>query len=484
MAVPSLLLCLLLLVSPHLGCSYHTSYTRDGRHHVLRSNRDPRRRPKPTCSSAHSAHSAVPVVHRLSPCSPLAGAARNQQPERRSVADVLHRDALRLRSLLHREEDNHRTPAPAAPPGGGVSIPSRGEPIEELPGAFEYHVVAGFGTPMQKLPVGFDTTTTGATLLQCTPCGSGADHAFDPSASSSVSQVPCGSPDCPFHGCSGRPSCTLSVSFNNTLLGNATFFTDTLTLTPSSSATVDKFRFACLEGIAPGPAEDGSAGILDLSRNSHSLPSRLVASSPPHAVAFSYCLPASTADVGFLSLGATKPELLGRKVSYTPLRGSPSNGNLYVVDLVGLGLGGPDLPIPPAAIAGDDTILELHTTFTYLKPQVYAVLRDSFRKSMSEYPAAPPLGSLDTCYNFTGLDAFSVPAVTLKFAGGADVDLWMDEMMYFTDPDNHFSIGCLAFVAQDDDCDGGTVIGSMAQMSTEVVYDVRGGKVGFVPYRC
>lgn len=425
-----------------------------------------------------SGSEAVPVVHRLSPCSPL-GAGQKQQ-ERPSVADVLHRDALRLRSLF-RDDNKIGSPASAPAPtssGGGVSIPSRGDPIEELPGAFEYHVIAGFGTPVQQFAMGFDTITTGATLLQCKPCAAGepCDHPYDPSASSSVAQVPCGSPDCPFKGCSG-PSCTLSVTLNNTLLGNATFLTDTLTLTPST--TVDNIRFACLEaGIAPG---DSSTGILDLSRNSHSLPSRLVPSSPD-AVAFSYCLPSSPGYVGFLSFGATKPELLGRKVSYTPLRSSRRNGNLYVVELVGLGLGGPDLPIPRANFAGD-TIFELHTTFTYLKPRVYAVLRDSFRESMSQYPVAPPLGRLDTCYNFTGLNAFFVPAVTLKFDGGAELDFGMDEMMYFPDPENPFSIGCLAFAAQHDG-DHGAVIGSMAQTSTEVVYDVRGGKVGFVPYRC
>jgi len=423
-----------------------------------------------------SSSDALPVVHRLSPCSPL-GTARNQQMEKPSVADVLHRDAVRLRSLFQEHNHGSRFPAPApTSAGGGLSIPSRGDPIQKLPGALEYHVIAWFGTPVQQFTVGFDTTTPGATLLRCKPCAANepCDHAFDPSASSSIAQVPCGSPDCPFKGCSG-PSCTLSVSTNNNLLGNATFFTDTLTLTPWN--TVDNFRFVCLEvGFGPG---DSSTGILDLSRNSHSLASRAAPSSPD-AVAFSYCLPSYPSDVGFLSLGATKPELLGRKVSYTPLRSNHRNGNLYVVELVGLGLGGVDLPIPRATIARGGTILELHTTFTYLKPQVYAVLRDEFRKSMSQYPVAPPLGSLDTCYNFTALNSFSVPAVTLKFDGGAEVDLWMDEMMYFHEPGNHFSVGCLAFVAQD----GGAVIGSMAQMSTEVVYDVRGGKVGFVPYRC
>ncbi|RLN11441.1 protein ASPARTIC PROTEASE IN GUARD CELL 2-like [Panicum miliaceum] len=425
-AFPSLLFCLVLLASPYLGCSYHTSYyTHGGKHYALRS--------------------------------------------------------LDLRSL--RGEDNHWAPAPApgpsAPGGAWVSIPVRGDPMESLPGAFEYHVVVGFGTPVQELTVGFDTRTTGATLLKCTPCAATepCDQAFEPSASSSLAQIPCGSPDCPFRGCSG-PSCTLSISMNNTLLGNATFVTDKLTLT--SWATVENFRFACMEaGFRP---RDDSTGILDLSRNSHSLASRVPSS--PDTVAFSYCLPSSAGTVGSLSLGAPKPDLSGHKVSYTPLRSNPGNGNLYVVELVGVGLGGHDLSVPPTAFAGD-TIVDLHTTFTYLRPEVYSVLRDNFRQWMTEYKPAPPLGVLDTCYNFTGRNFFAVPGVTLKFNGAADVDLSMNGMMYFPDPGNHFSIACLAFAAAPTtNAREAAVIGNRAQSSMEVVYDVRGGKIGFVPYRC
>ncbi|CAL5047446.1 unnamed protein product [Urochloa decumbens] len=477
--LPPLLFCLVLLVSPYLGSSsYHTSYTYDGKHYVIRSNRDPRQ-PKQTPTCQRSSSDGLPVLHRLSPCSPHgAAAARSQETTTTSVADVLHRDALRLRSLFG-DKDNHGAPAPApSAPGGVVSIPSRGDPIETLPGAFEYHVTAGFGTPVQEFTVGFDTLTAGATLLKCTPCAATerCNEAFEPSASSSVRQVPCGSPDCPFHSCSGSPSCTFSMTANNTLLGNVTFLTDTLTL--ASSTTLDSFRFACLEaGFRP---KNNSTGVLDLSWNSHSLASR--APAILGTAAFSYCLPSSPDTMGFLSIGPPKPEVSGRKAIYTPLRTSSYNGNLYVVDLVGLGLGGPDLSVPPAAFAGD-TLLDLRTTFTYLRPEAYAALRDGFRGRMSQYPTAPPLGKLDTCYNFTGLNMFMVPVVTLKFDGGADVDLSTDEMMYFPDPDNHFSIACLAFAAAPEHAEV-AVVGNRAQASTEVVYDVRGGKLGFVPYRC
>ncbi|CAN6178341.1 unnamed protein product [Urochloa humidicola] len=478
-AIPSLLIFLVLLVSPYLGSSYHTSYTHGGKHYAIRSNSDPRQpKQNPTCRPSSS--DGVPVLHRLSPCSPHSAAAPSEDTT--TVADVFHRDALRLRSLFG-DNENHGAPAPgpSAPGvGGGVSIPSRGDPKQALPGAFEYHVAVGFGTPVQQLAVGFDTFTSGATLLKCTQCAAMEpcdDEVFEPSASSTVRVVPCGSSECPFLGCSAGGSCTPSMSANNTLLGNVTFLIDTLTLT--SSTTLDNFRFACLEaGFRPN---SNSTGVLDLSRNSHSLASR--APAYPGTVAFSYCLPSSPNAVGFLSIAPPKPELSGHEAIYTPLRTNQNNSNLYVVNLIGLGLGGDDLLVPPTAFAGD-TLLDLRMTFTYLRPEAYAALRDGFRRRMAEYPVAPPLGTLDTCYNFTGLNGFTMPVVTLKFDGGADVDLSIDEIIYFPDRDNHFSVACLAFAAAPERTRGAALVGNWAQASKEVVYDVRGGKLGFVPYRC
>ncbi|CAN6221558.1 unnamed protein product [Urochloa humidicola] len=267
------------------------------------------------------------------------------------------------------------------------------------------------------------------------------------------------------------------MSANNTFLENVTFLTDTLTLT--SSTTVDNFRFACHE--AGFRSKSNSTGLLDLSRNSHSLASR--APAYPGTVAFSYCLPSSPNAVGFLSIAPPKPELSGHKEIYTPLRTNQNNSNSYVVNLVGLGLGGHDLSVPPAAFAGD-MILDLRMTSTSLRPEAYAALRDGFRRRMAEYPVVPIPGTLDTCYNFTGLNAITMPVVTLKFDGGADVDLSMNQMMYFPNPDNRYSVACLAFAPAPENMRVAAVIGNRAQASTEVVYDVRGGKLGFVPYRC
>uniref|UniRef100_A0A8R7V6I1 Xylanase inhibitor C-terminal domain-containing protein n=1 Tax=Triticum urartu TaxID=4572 RepID=A0A8R7V6I1_TRIUA len=182
---------------------------------------------------------------------------------------------------------------------------------------------------------------------------------------------------------------------------------------------------------------------------------------------------------GLPLLRATRPNI----VSYATLKSKASRPNLYFLRLVGVSVGRVDIPVPPHALAGD-ALMELHTTFTYLQPKVYAALRDQFRGWMGQYPVAPPYGELDTCYNFTGQSSVGVPAVELTFEGGAGLEPGVQQTMYFKDRGNIFSVGCLAFAPVPAHARGITVIGTLAQATTEVAYDLRGGKVGFVPKSC
>jgi hypothetical protein len=415
-----------------------------------------------------SAEDGLPVMHRLSPCSP---SAAGLDESKISVGDAFYRDALRLHSLFGSWKESSKTT--------GLTIPSTGNPLVALPGANEYHVTVGFGSPAQKLTVGFDTATTGATFLQCKPCAAGAPchKAFDPSRSSSLAQIPCGSGDCPFKACPGHRCTAAAVTKKGRVLQNATFVTDMLTV--GTSIPVFNFRVACLEMGAR--TTDSSSGVLDLSRERHSLASRVFLS--PHTVAFSYCLPWDPYNPGFLSFDTTRPERAGRRVTYTKLRHNALHPNLYFIKLVGASILGEVLPVRRSTVSGD-ALLEVHTTFTYLMPDLYAVLRDKFRGSMKGYPVAPSSGELDTCYDFTHLKSIVVPVITLRFEGGASLELEIEHTMYFKDNRNFFSVGCLAFAPLPLYAPGVAIIGSMAQAQTEVVYDVLGGKVGFVPNRC
>jgi hypothetical protein len=62
-----------------------------------------------------------------------------------------------------------------------------------------------------------------------------------------------------------------------------------------------------------------------------------------------------------------------------------------------------------------------------------------------------------------------------------------NQMLYYDDPAAApFTLACLAFAALDtgDDGEAFSVIGSYTLASAGVVYDVAGGKVGFIPGSC
>ncbi|XBI23888.1 hypothetical protein VPH35_049053 [Triticum aestivum] len=258
---------------------------------------------------------------------------------------------------------------------------------------------------------------------------------------------------------------------------NATAVMDTLAL---SQVTQENIRAICLE--MGSETSESLSGILDLSRDNHSLASG--APSSPDTVAFSYCLPSTVASQGFLSIGAPRPEHSRHFVVYTPLRTHTLLPNMYVVRLTKLDGGGVDVKIPYALHAGN-ALFMLGTTFTYLMPDTYVILREQFKSQMTEYRVAPSMGDLDTCYNFTGLTRMSMPPITLWFEGWAYIVPGMEQMMYFGRRGDIFSVGCLAFAAASDLPPGITaVIGTLLQERTEVVYDVHGGKMGFSHKQC
>jgi len=168
--------------------------------------------------------------------------------------------------------------------------------------------------------------------------------------------------------------------------------------------------------------------------------------------------------------------------------GDPELAIMYFIDVVGMSLGGEELPIPPGTFGSNaSTNLDVGTTFTMLAQDVYTPLRDAFRKQMSQYNrSSPGFAGFDTCFNFTGLHEITIPLVRFKFGNGESLLIDGDQMLYYDDPTTGpFTMACLAFTAFDDGGDVlSAVIGTYTLASTEVVYDVAGGKVGFIPWSC
>ena len=429
-------------------------------------------------------------MHRQSPCSQFHGLPSL------TAADVLRRDA----SLIWRRFSSQSSLVAALPPATAaaalapspaatVLAPSPAATIiptnvsSDPRGALDYIVLVNYGTPEQQFPVFLDTRSVGASMLRCKPCASGSndcDPAFDTSQSSTFANVLCGSPDCPTN-CSGGSFCPLDSIYSAI---NGTFAEDVLTLTPSTA--IDNFKFVCLNRSKPG--DQPVAGTLDLSRDPNSLPSQLSSSGQAPAAAFSYCLPKSPSSQGFLSLGVNATVKDDNVTVHAPLVSNsyPELASLYFIDLVGMSLGDEDLPIPVGTFGSNGTNLDVGTTFTMLAPDAYTALSNSFQKQMSQYNfSSPGIDGFDTCFNFTDLNDLVIPNVQFKFSNGDILEIHADQMLYYDDTDAApFTMACLAFSSLDAGDSFSAVIGSYTLATTEVVYNVAGGEVGFIPWSC
>ena len=414
----------------------------------------------------------LPVVHRQSPWSPLHGLPSL------TASDVLRRDISRVGRRISSQSSAVAAPSTAAT----TIIPANGSSDSRLPGALDYSVLVSYGTPEQQFPVLLDTSI-GASLLRCKPCTSGSDDcdpAFDTSRSSTFAHVLCGSPDCPTN-CSGGSFCPLDSIYSAI---NGTFAEDVLTLAPSTA--IDNFKFVCLNRSKPG--NQPVAGTLDLSRDRNSLPSQLSSSGQAPSAAFSYCLPKSSSSQGFLSLGVNATVKNDNVTVHAPLVSNsyPELASLYFIDLVGMSLGDEDLPIPVGTFGKNGANVDVGTTFTMLATDAYTALSNSFQKQMSQYNfSSPGIDGFDTCFNLTGVRDLTIPVLRFKFSNGERLLIDFEQMLHFDDrAAAPFTMTCLAFSSLDAGDVLSAVIGTYTLASTEVVYDVAGGKVGFIPWSC
>ena len=95
---------------------------------------------------------------------------------------------------------------------------------------------------------------------------------------------------------------------------------------------------------------------------------------------------------------------------------------------------------------------------------------------MAQYPLGPTAGELDTCYYLSG--SFTVPKISFSFDGGAVVDLPPGNIMISeTNPPRM----CLAFYGYVDKIN---ILGNIMQKGFEVVHDISGARIGFIPNAC
>ncbi|KAG8636431.1 aspartyl protease family protein At5g10770 isoform X2 [Manihot esculenta] len=410
---------------------------------------------------------SLKVVHRHGPCSQLNQGKAGKAP---SHTKILLQDESRVKSIhskLSGTNDVKLTDAATLPAHDGSSI-----------GSGNYIVTVGLGTPKKDLSLIFDTGSD-LTWTQCQPCARSCykqkDPIFDPSQSTSYTNISCGSSLCDsLASATGNTlncassTCVYGIQYGDSSFSVGFFGKERLTLTPTD--VFENFYFGC--GQNNQGLFGGSAGLLGLGRDPLSLVSQ---TSQKYNKLFSYCLPSSSSSTGFLTFGGYS----SKSVKFTPLSTISAGPSFYGLDFTGISVGGSKLSISQSVFSTAGAIIDSGTVITRLPPAAYSALRSAFRQLMTKYPTAPALSILDTCYDFTNYKTVTIPKIGLFFNGGIEVDIDATGILYV----NKISQVCLAFAGNSDASDV-AILGNVQQRSLEVVYDGAAGKVGFAAGGC
>ncbi|KAF2313047.1 hypothetical protein GH714_008888 [Hevea brasiliensis] len=187
-----------------------------------------------------------------------------------------------------------------------MQLPFRPRTAGALVQAGNYIVTVGLGTPKKDLSLIFDTGSD-LTWTQCEPCVRSCykqkDPTFDPSQSTSYTNISCGSSLCnSLASATGNTlncdssTCVYGIQYGDSSFSVGFFGKERLTLTPTEA--FDNFYFGC--GQNNQGLFGGSAGLLGLGRDPLSLVSQ---TSRKYNKLFSYCLPSSSSSTGFLTFG-------------------------------------------------------------------------------------------------------------------------------------------------------------------------------------
>uniref|UniRef100_A0A8I6Y602 Peptidase A1 domain-containing protein n=1 Tax=Hordeum vulgare subsp. vulgare TaxID=112509 RepID=A0A8I6Y602_HORVV len=411
------------------------------------------------------AGAAVPLVHRHGPC------AKSQSTDKpSSFADALHRSRVRADYIMSRS----RATTMHEQEKGKVSVPAYlGTSVDSQ----EYVVTLGLGTPAVEQVLLLDTGSD-LSWVQCAPCNSSdcygqKDPLFDPRKSSTYAPIPCGSDVCKTlqsnhldNGCTmngTHSQCGFRVEYGDGSKTKGVYSNEALTLAPG--VVIQDFHFGC--GYKQGGPNDKFDGLLGLGGAPESLP---VQTSAVYGGSFSYCLPPVSSGTGFLALGAPSN---ASGFSFTPMTHFVDDATSYLVKLTGISVDGKQLRIPRKVFEGG-LIVDCGNIISHLPSTPYEKLRSAFRAAMTAYPLIPSDDG-DTCYNFTGFSNVTVPKVALTFTGGVTVDLDV--------PNGLLLDGCLAFADSGPD-DYVGFLGNVQMRTLEMLYDVKGARLGFRAGAC
>ncbi|PIN13926.1 Aspartyl protease [Handroanthus impetiginosus] len=389
-----------------------------------------------------------------------------------SLSEILVNDEFHVKSIQARVNPNSNTSnfkdkKANLPVQSGRSL-----------GTGNYIVTISLGTPKKTLSFAFDTGSD-LTWTQCEPCVGSCykqqDPIFNPSTSTTYSNVSCRSAQCSQllsatgnkPGCTSSSTCIYGIQYGDGSFSVGFFSKDKLTITRDA---FPNFLFGC------GQDNEGlfgkTAGILGLGRNPISVISQ---TAQKYGKYFSYCLPSTPSQIGYLTLGKNR---VSGNVKFTPFDNS-QGPTFYSINILSITVGGRQLPIKQSVFKTSGCIIDSGTVITRLPPTAYATMRTEFKKQMSKYKTAPAFAILDTCYDLSGYTTITIPVISFTFSGNVKVNLAPSGILFAASA----TIVCLAFAPNRNASDVG-IFGNTQQKTFEVIYDVAGGKLGFGPGAC
>ncbi|KAI9159838.1 hypothetical protein LWI28_002401 [Acer negundo] len=434
-----------------------------------------------TRSTKVSNKASLELVNKHGPCT-----ARNQSNQNtHSLSHIVGRDRARIAYLQSRRSKN--LARDGFEQSKAISIPTDAGSV--VNGQSDYLIKVGIGSPKQEVYVVMDT---GSNIFwtQCKPCTGQCykqvDPIYDSSQSLKYRAIPCSSSLCDVLSNSGlgqdceENKCTYRVEYGDETSSSGYLSIERLTIRSASGRStiaVNDILFGC--GQNNSDVLDTESGVMGLDRGPLSFVSQTTRLFQNY---FSYCLPTSTSTTGYLTFGKTDG-IRNKYIKFTPITTSASTSQFYDIEINGLSVAGQKLNISSTVFtsSGGLGIIDSGTAFTFLPSAAYTALRTAFRRQMTNYKLTRT-AELDTCYDFTGVDSVSIPSVSIFFKGGIELPLQPENIMTVVASPSKV---CLAFIPTDG-FDSGTnfILGNIQQLGMQVVYDVSGGKIGFLPGAC
>ncbi|BBN03113.1 aspartyl protease family protein [Marchantia polymorpha subsp. ruderalis] len=447
-------------------------------------------------SSSSSSGLVFDVIHRQHPSSPYRQASKSHEEV---MQEHVRRGMLRLDSLQKSTfAERTSNTMPLTREGPSALQEKVIAPAGEWQG--EYLVQMQIGTPARPILLIIDTGS-GLTWIQCAPCTqcfAQQEPIFDPARSTSYARVNCSHPAC---GASSlfqcaethNRTCEYGVQYGSSSFSTGVVSTDTLTVDSLSGTALrlHSFLFGC--GIFNQGQMVGSSGLLGLSRSAIAVPMQLAGAGLNFSRKFTHCfadLAANRNATSFMYLGDAR----AHQLQYTPFAVPPFRTQFYYVGLQGISVDGRRLRIPASAFAFSvdgtgGTVIDSGTTLTLLVRPAYAALRAAFRAAAARkhrlhasavrggFNSTVTSHVIDTCYRIPAEEfrPSRVPAVALHFAGGVDLRLPPNNVLF---PFDDHGLFCLAFTGTASDV-GINVIGNIQQQNFRIEYDLENSRIGF-----